>query len=361
MNSPSSPQRGRDSAGTASKPTDFTGDTGGMPACAQTPTPEMEGGSGAHPVETVDESASMDLGPPAVPDAENGATPAALEVPQAVATTMAEASSPTSSAVRGFETPVHEGGSGDGDRGMDSQVPREPNSTSILKGVASPKSTATGGSPEGGGRPFDPGNGGEFAPATHSATLSQEKRRCTAKDPFWTHATHAAHSEAPAAAARNGSEACRQSLAVGPLRCLGDVIAGIDREHELEVPEAEISTVHIETWEQRLDWRSFLSEAVASSKARQLWADFDVEAEPPHYARPPPSTPCTADEVAMSRERPSPHVRTPQPPTPSSAGGSPTAGLRGLDVPKGATSSQSASSSAEISHPIASALVGNGM
>jgi len=108
-------------------------------------------------------------------------------------------------------------------------------------------------------------------------------RRCTAADPFWT-------AKAPGSGNNKDTSAGSRTLVGVPLRCLSDVVEAVDTAGELEVPEAELSTVHIETWEQRLDWRSFLSEAVASTRARQLFNAFDVEAEPPSYARPPPSS-----------------------------------------------------------------------
>lgn len=119
------------------------------------------------------------------------------------------------------------------------------------------------------------------APPVQEASVMP--RRCTATDPFWT-------AKAPGSGGTKDTAPASRGLAGVPLRCLSDVVEAVDREGELEVPEAELSTVHIETWEQRLDWRSFLSEAVASSRARALFNAFDVEAEPPSYARPPPSS-----------------------------------------------------------------------
>jgi len=118
------------------------------------------------------------------------------------------------------------------------------------------------------------------APPVQEASVMP--RRCTAADPFWT-------AKAPGTGSKDAA-ASGHRLAGVPLHCLSDVIEEVDRDGELVVPDAELSTVHIETWEQRLDWRSFLSEAVASSRARQLFKAFDVEAEPPSYARPPPSS-----------------------------------------------------------------------
>merc|ERR1712232_1281664 len=46
------------------------------------------------------------------------------------------------------------------------------------------------------------------------------------------------------------------------------------------------TTVVMETKEQRLQWRDFLSEAVSKSCASTLYTAFDVDAQPPQYARP---------------------------------------------------------------------------
>lgn len=106
-------------------------------------------------------------------------------------------------------------------------------------------------------------------------------KRCTSRDPFWV--------QAEAQPKPAVSPLSCGSTYGAPLKCLGEVADLVDTDFEIEVPEAELTTVHIQSWEQRLDWRSFLSEAVASSMARQAFQNFDVEAEPPSYARPPPS------------------------------------------------------------------------
>mmetsp|Transcript_9274 Transcript_9274/g.16715 ORF Transcript_9274/g.16715 Transcript_9274/m.16715 type:complete len:263 (-) Transcript_9274:104-892(-) len=56
-----------------------------------------------------------------------------------------------------------------------------------------------------------------------------------------------------------------------------------------EITDADLSTVQFSTRQQRLDWRDFLCEIVATSQVSSLFTLFDVEAEPPKYARPPPS------------------------------------------------------------------------
>mmetsp|Transcript_60980 Transcript_60980/g.145315 ORF Transcript_60980/g.145315 Transcript_60980/m.145315 type:complete len:282 (+) Transcript_60980:87-932(+) len=58
---------------------------------------------------------------------------------------------------------------------------------------------------------------------------------------------------------------------------------------EAQIPEADLSTVQFSTRQQRLDWRDFLCEIVATSQVSSLFTLFDVEADPPLYAKPPPS------------------------------------------------------------------------
>mmetsp|Transcript_74985 Transcript_74985/g.139924 ORF Transcript_74985/g.139924 Transcript_74985/m.139924 type:complete len:265 (+) Transcript_74985:148-942(+) len=60
---------------------------------------------------------------------------------------------------------------------------------------------------------------------------------------------------------------------------------------EAEIPDADLSTVQFSTRQQRLDWRDFLCEIVATSQVSSLFTLFDVEADPPVYAKPPPSQP----------------------------------------------------------------------
>jgi len=67
-----------------------------------------------------------------------------------------------------------------------------------------------------------------------------------------------------------------------------DLLAGaLNASADNAPPEEELTTVLLETKEQRLMWREFLSEAVSKSCASSMYSAFDVEAEPPRYARPP--------------------------------------------------------------------------
>lgn len=173
---------------------------------------------------------------------------------------------------------------------MDSQVPSEPDSGGLLQGGQAHATQSA----------EPPATGFEREKATRPPYTSiSVPRRCTAKDPFWIASSGSSQHRGGGAAASGGARG------LAGLRCLGDVVDAADHEFELEVPEAELSTVHIETWEQRLDWRSFLSEAVASSRARQLFKAFDVDAEPPKYARPPPSSPVSVMENALPSGSPS--------------------------------------------------------
>ncbi|CAE7745381.1 unnamed protein product, partial [Symbiodinium pilosum] len=114
-----------------------------------------------------------------------------------------------------------------------------------------------------------------------------DKHKCTPRNPFWVQPE--VMQKKPSS--RRSCDGLNHYLSgAAPLRCLSDVVDAGDRNYEIEIAEEDLTTVHISSWEQRLDWRSFLSEAVASSLARQAFMNFDVEAEPPAYARPPPSS-----------------------------------------------------------------------
>lgn len=165
------------------------------------------------------------------------------------------------------------------------------------------------------GKPVMPGVrqchalGEDLPMVTHAEeAVSDEPRRCTALNPFWE--------TSPAPGERNGGMGMgvgnnllrevasdtrfllpvvepdpSRGCSVAPtLKCLGDVVHAIDAETEMTVSDADLTMVHIQSWEQKLDWRSFLSEAVATGKAREIFRLFDVEAEPPPYLRPPPSS-----------------------------------------------------------------------
>lgn len=189
------------------------------------------------------------------------------------------------------------------------EIPMQSNTTVALSAMTAPKPVVAAlGAPLTVGAPL-PAQGDPFGIVVgvcHSAAAGPspvevgqachkevKPRRCTPQDPFWRQPVDggaAASESAPAGAPKPLSMAGLLDPTAGALRCLDVVDAG-DREHELEVAEADLTMVHIQSWEQKLDWRSFLSEAVASSKARQLFNAFDVEAEPPKYARPPASRP----------------------------------------------------------------------
>jgi len=67
-----------------------------------------------------------------------------------------------------------------------------------------------------------------------------------------------------------------------------DLMAGaLNASADTAPPERELTTVLLESQEQRLLWREFLSESVSSAFASNLYCAFDVDAEPPQYARPP--------------------------------------------------------------------------
>lgn len=158
-----------------------------------------------------------------------------------------------------------------------------------------------------------PGTSGQGAP---SAGLAMNTR-CTARDPFWVYAKDAAMhpTVTPAASPARPNGVAALPVAVGPRNfasfnaCLQDAVLAVDKEWEVEVPESEIMTVQLRTREQRLDWRDFLCEAVAGRRTATLFNKFDVEAEPPEYARPPPSAISRLPRAAEQSMRPDDGIR----------------------------------------------------
>jgi len=72
--------------------------------------------------------------------------------------------------------------------------------------------------------------------------------------------------------------------------CMGLLANSLDVPGGKEqIPDSELSTISLETKEQRLMWRDFLSEAVSQTCTSNLFSSYDVEASPGNYPRPPPS------------------------------------------------------------------------
>lgn len=124
-----------------------------------------------------------------------------------------------------------------------------------------------------------------------------ERQRCTPRNPFWSQRHATIPDAAPSACnmlsftgapLRCISDAV-DAAAGAPLRCISDAVDAADRDQEIEILADDLTTVHISSLEQRLDWQGFLTSAAATSLARKAFKSFDVEAEPPAYARPPPS------------------------------------------------------------------------
>ncbi|CAJ1449973.1 unnamed protein product [Effrenium voratum] len=180
-------------------------------------------------------------------------------------------------------------------RELSTEVPREPSwpsdGVSSWKNaeVSTPTSVSSAGKAAGESQPTAQGSLGNAAwdaASPESKAGSGTPKKCAPKNPFWVQPEVAANKKV----SRGSCDGMSSFLSgAAPLRCLSDVVDAGDRNFEIEIAEEDLTTVHISSWEQRLDWRSFLSEAVASSLARQAFMNFDVEAEPPSYPRPPPS------------------------------------------------------------------------
>jgi len=124
------------------------------------------------------------------------------------------------------------------------------------------------------------------------------------------------HSSAPQAAAAVVGPLDISSRISGVLgNCINMLTTAMDVNDEPEPPEEELTTVLMETKEQRLQWRDFLSEAVSKCRADSLFKSFDVEPDPPKYARPPLSMAPKVDAIVKSYRQAGkspPHVVAPR-------------------------------------------------
>lgn len=117
-------------------------------------------------------------------------------------------------------------------------------------------------------------------PSVITDTKQMPRESCGGPKVFWIRRTSADTTSTPNAAstpfAKNPP----------PTSCFQG-FTGVDNSSE--IPESELTSVPLETKEQRLDWRDFLCEMVASNNAQTLFNCYDVDAEAPNYSRPPPS------------------------------------------------------------------------
>jgi len=122
-----------------------------------------------------------------------------------------------------------------------------------------------------------------------------------AENPFWS-ANVTPHSRA----ARSGS------AQPDPVVCNGSTFAQVtslasscvqlmshtlDMSPQAPIADSELTTIRMETKEQRLQWRDFLSDSVSQTRATSLFNSYDVEASPGYYARPPLSCTRADDEM----------------------------------------------------------------
>lgn len=98
--------------------------------------------------------------------------------------------------------------------------------------------------------------------------------------------------------------ASRISLVIGD--CIDLLAKAIDMPADSAPPEEELTTVLLETKEQKLQWRDFLTETVSKRCASTLYKSYDVEAEPPRYVRPPLSTQQSSSGASSSNAGVSP-------------------------------------------------------
>lgn len=121
--------------------------------------------------------------------------------------------------------------------------------------------------------------------------------RCTPKTPFWSvtnaQILRARQGDSISHGGLDSDHASRSCECVRRPSCLTQHEAdGIDTSIDYgEILEENITSIDLNSEEQRIDWRDFFCEVVASRRAVSLYQLYDVEADPPRYARPPPSVP----------------------------------------------------------------------
>uniref|UniRef100_A0A7S4QGG0 Uncharacterized protein n=1 Tax=Alexandrium monilatum TaxID=311494 RepID=A0A7S4QGG0_9DINO len=119
---------------------------------------------------------------------------------------------------------------------------------------------------------------------------------------------------AAAGGASSGELASRISSVIE--NCIELLAQAVDAPTDSPPPEEELTTVLLETKEQKLQWREFLSEAVSKFSASSLFRSYDVEASPPRYAKPPLSMPKSSPGASSSGRCRAPlNSRGPHPPS----------------------------------------------
>mmetsp|Transcript_69336 Transcript_69336/g.111793 ORF Transcript_69336/g.111793 Transcript_69336/m.111793 type:complete len:581 (-) Transcript_69336:65-1807(-) len=85
--------------------------------------------------------------------------------------------------------------------------------------------------------------------------------------------------------------------------CIDHLLGALNVSSDTAPREEDLTTVILDTKEQRMQWREFMGEAVSNSFASSLYTSFDVEPEPPKYAKPPSSAPDNSESAGGSTGR----------------------------------------------------------
>jgi len=138
-------------------------------------------------------------------------------------------------------------------------------------------------------------SGGRPMQAQAHRLMAAVEGRCTPTTPFWSY-TRGPRSDRTKKPREETSCLRSDGNDCAPLgfNCFQDEFSGVD-SGEAELPDSDLMTVQLRTREQRIDWRDFLVEMVANNRASSLFLLYDVDAEAPRYARPPPS------KISMAR------------------------------------------------------------
>uniref|UniRef100_A0A7S1A8R9 Uncharacterized protein n=1 Tax=Noctiluca scintillans TaxID=2966 RepID=A0A7S1A8R9_NOCSC len=128
-------------------------------------------------------------------------------------------------------------------------------------------------------------------PESRTSKIQSGRLAEVAENPFWS-ANVTPHCRAsrsgsaqPDPVVCNGSTFAQvTSLASSCVQLMSHTL---DMSPQVPIADSELTTIRMETKEQRLQWRDFLSDSVSQTRATSLFNSYDVEASPGYYARPP--------------------------------------------------------------------------
>mmetsp|Transcript_23036 Transcript_23036/g.42438 ORF Transcript_23036/g.42438 Transcript_23036/m.42438 type:complete len:298 (-) Transcript_23036:69-962(-) len=111
---------------------------------------------------------------------------------------------------------------------------------------------------------------------------------------FWAFREHTVEPATSSSKSAKGATAAEASEI--PATTIFDLaVCGCDGTHreptevDVRMPPIQLPVMPMATAEQRWVWREFLQETISRTQVTDMYAHFDVDADPPSYKRPPPS------------------------------------------------------------------------